>query len=508
MIYSFHSLIRKVGLPIPEGLPNPVIKSATCDSRKVQKGTLFLGVQGENFDGGDFWLQAFSSGAVAAVIGSSAAKAQPPNPNDAVLVLNENLGRWIGEFLAVFWDNPSSNCSLIGVTGTNGKTTTTHLIEYITSSLGKQSALFGTLVNRWPRYEETATHTTGSSDVLQEKLSKAVKAGAQIVAMEVSSHALAQYRIAGCRFSGLIFTNLTQDHLDYHGSMEEYFKVKASLFADAYYSNKSIRPVINIDNEWGMLLVKQLEGRCWKCSLDDKIIDTQNVELCIRHLEITTRGIKGHLYTPLGDGVFISPLIGRFNVMNLLQSVGVLVQQDLPLQKILDAVIDFPGVPGRMEEISLNKVDYEKQTPTVIVDYAHTPDALKNALLGVRPFSTGKVICVFGCGGDRDRSKRSKMGAIAAEFADWIIITSDNPRNESPMRIIQDILEGIPNEVNASIEVDRSKAIELAISSATPFDLVLLAGKGHENYQIIGNQKRAFDDRDYARNALRKKGRN
>tara|TARA_Y100001968_G_C19326422_1_gene701990 strand:- start:146 stop:1234 length:1089 start_codon:yes stop_codon:yes gene_type:complete len=354
-------------------------------------------------------------------------------------------------------------------------------------------------------HEEISTHTTASQDVLQETLSKVVEASVQIAAMEVSSHSLAQYRVAGCHFAGLIFTNLTQDHLDYHGSMNEYFETKTRLFKQHYFKNDHVFPLVNIDNKWGNLLVKQLNGRCWRCSLDKDIIETHNVELYITNIEMTSLGFKGHLYTPAGDGLFVSPLIGHFNLMNLLQSVGVLIQQQLPLQNILKEIPNFPGVPGRMEKISFKSCANSVNTPTVIVDYAHTPDALKNALTGIRPFCLGKLVCVFGCGGDRDRSKRSKMGAIAAELADRIIVTSDNPRNEDPMRIINDILNGIPTGVTCNVEVHRSEAIELAISYTSSSDVVLLAGKGHEPYQIIGNQKKTFDDRKYARNALRVK---
>tara|TARA_Y100001968_G_scaffold232944_1_gene215791 strand:- start:11659 stop:13185 length:1527 start_codon:yes stop_codon:yes gene_type:complete len=502
MEHSFHYLIRAVGLPLSESLPNPLIKSVTCDSRKVKKGSLFLGIPGENYDGGNFWQEAFSLGAVAAVIGSTAAKLYPPNTDDAIVIIDENVEKWFGELLSVFWGNPSSDLCLIGVTGTNGKTTTTHLIEYLSSALGKQTALLGTLVNRWPMHEEVATHTTSSPEVLQETLSKVVKENVQIAAMEVSSHSLSQYRVAGCRFTGLVFTNLTQDHLDYHGSMEEYFEAKKLLFKQNYYKNLDMNPIVNVDNKWGALLAKQLDDRCWKCSLDNQVIETENVELYIKHIELISEGIKGHLYSPAGNGVFVSSLIGRFNLMNLLQAIGVLVQQKLPLQKILDAVRDFPGVPGRMERITFSKVGDIQQMPTVVVDYAHTPDALRQVLVGIRPFCSGKIICVFGCGGDRDRSKRAKMGSIVSELADLIIVTSDNPRNENPINIINDILKGIPDEIDVRVEVDRSKAIDFAISLASPVDLVLLAGKGHENYQIIGDEKKIFDDRDYARNAL------
>ncbi len=505
MTWKLHSLMQEVGLEIPEGFSNPLIESVSCDSRQVKRGTLFLGIPGETVDGGLFWPQAFESGAVAAVIGVGAATLNPPAPHDAVIILEEPVAQWIGELLSVFWNRPSSKLCLIGVTGTNGKTTTTHLIEYLSKSVGNSSALFGTLVNRWPSHEETSINTTDGVDVIQEKLSSAVNAGVQLAAMEVSSHSLVQYRVAGCRFAGAIFTNLSQDHLDYHDSMEEYFKAKASLFNEPYFDSNDSRAVVNIDNKWGALLADQLHDRCWKCSLNDDYSNSEKPELYVSKLQITSNGVSGLLNTPVGMGCFRSPLVGNFNLMNLVQAVGCLIQQGIPLQEILDVAIDFPGVPGRMEKVALTNVDNISNMPLVIVDYAHTPDALKNVLLELRPFVRGKIICVFGCGGDRDRGKRAQMGAIASQMADCVIITSDNPRNEHPMKIIKDIMSGIPNSKKTIIEADRHDAIHLAVSSASTSDLVLIAGKGHENYQIIGNQKKFFDDRDSAQKALKAK---
>ena len=505
MDHSLHSLINSIGLKVPSELPNPLIQSITRDSRKIDQGGLFLGLPGETFDGGCFWQDALESGAVAAVIGVSAALAKPPGPKDPVIVIKDPIEKWVGELVATFWENPSSKLSLIGVTGTNGKTTTTHLIEYLSSKIGKSSSLFGTLCNRWPSFQEVAFHTTEFPEALQAKLFCAVSAGAEIAAMEVSSHSLAQYRIAGCCFSGAVFTNLTQDHLDYHHSMEEYFEVKTRLFKKPYLEFDDAKSIVNIDNKWGDILARELQGKCWKCSLDDRIIRSGNVELFFSDLKMTSAGVSGCLHSPKGNGYFFSPLIGDFNLMNLLQAFGSLLQQGLPLQQMLDAISGFPGVPGRMEKITIPQRMNQFEIPTVIVDYAHTPDALKNALISLRSFGLGKLICVFGCGGDRDRGKRPKMGSIASHFADWTIVTSDNPRNEDPTQIIKDIMSGISKDNRTTVEVDRSKAIRLAIASAESSDLILIAGKGHENYQIVGDLKKFFDDRICAQEAIEEK---
>ena len=243
--------------------------------------------------------------------------------------------------------------------------------------------------------------------------------------MEVSSHALAQQRVAGCRFAAAVFTNLTQDHLDYHASMQDYFEAKAALFSDPLLQPGPARAVVNSDDPWGLQLAERLGDRCWRSSLIQA-----GAELRMSDLEMTARGVRGRLITPMGEGPFVSPLLGRFNLMNLLQAVGVLVQCQLPLMPLLKAIEGFRGVPGRMERVLLRGAD--ALLPTVLVDYAHTPDGLENALAASRPFSRGRLICVFGCGGDRDRGKRPQMASIAARLADRVVVTSDNPRTEDP----------------------------------------------------------------------------
>ena len=497
MSQTLHALLRDVGWPVPDGLSDPVLTQVTSDSRAVSSGSLFLGLPGERVDGGRFWPQALAAGAAAAVIGPAAAAAQPPGLEDPVVVVADPVAPLLGELAAAFWDRPSTRMKLVGVTGTNGKTTTTHLIEHLAAACGTTTALFGTLVNRWPGHSTTATHTTAFADLLQGQLAEAASAGCGLAAMEVSSHALAQQRVAGCRFAGAVFTNLTQDHLDYHASMEDYFEAKASLFADPLLLEGDARSVVNSDDPWGARLAERLGAACWRSSLEDP-----SAELRMSDLQMTAAGVEGRLISPVGEGRFRSPLLGRFNLMNLLQAVGVLLQQQLPLPVLLEAIGRFGGVPGRMERVILNGVD-AANLPPVLVDYAHTPDGLSNALSAARPFCTGRLICVFGCGGDRDRGKRPQMAAIAARLADRVVVTSDNPRTEDPQQILDDVVAGIPAGSDSLVEGDRAKAIASAIAEAEPNDLVLVAGKGHEDYQILGTEKVHFDDREEAERALR-----
>jgi len=496
---TLHSLLKDVGLAIADGLGNPALTAITSDSRAVGAGSLFLGLPGERVDGGRFWRQALQSGAAAAVIGPAAASEDPPAADDPVVVVQDPVARVVGDLSAAFWDHPSRRMALIGVTGTNGKTTTTHLIEHLAGQVGQPTALFGTLVNRWPGHSITATHTTAFADRLQAQLAEAATGGAQLAAMEVSSHALAQHRVAGCRFAGAVFTNLTQDHLDYHPSMEDYFEAKASLFAAPLFDAGEARAVVNSDDPWGARLADRLGSGCWRSSLSDARAELRMVDLAM-----TSQGVTGRLISPRGDGLFSSPLLGRFNLMNLLQAVGVLLQQDLPLPLLLEAIASFRGVPGRMERVVVKGAE-ASALPAVLVDYAHTPDGLDNALAAARPFCNGRLICVFGCGGDRDRGKRPQMAAIAARHADRVVVTSDNPRTEDPQRILEDVVAGIPSGTDLMVEGDRAVAIASAIAGAGADDLVLVAGKGHEDYQILGTEKVHFDDREEAEQALRRR---
>nr|AUG32784.1 UDP-N-acetylmuramoylalanyl-D-glutamate--2,6- diaminopimelate ligase [Paulinella longichromatophora] len=494
MSQFLHTLLKSIGCDSIESLPNDRIHAISYDSRKIVPGSLFVGLPGNQFNGGNFWASALVDGATVTLHKQLTGSGDLPANQYIYLTINQQINEWISLLSSHFWQHPSRWIVLIGVTGTNGKTTVTHLIEHLSGTSGHPSALFGTLVNRWPGYSAIAKNTTESNDQVQLQLGLAVEAGARIGAMEVSSHALHQHRIIGSQFCGAIFTNLSQDHLDYHRSVESYFEAKASLFEPPLLSNSFGSAVVNIDDIWGAKLAKRLGSRCWRSSLINK-----KAELTIESINLSSKGISGTIITPRGKGKLQSPLIGHFNLMNLLQALGILLQQrgfSLPL--LLEAVKTFRGVPGRMQDASLY-LNKARVTPYVIVDYAHTPDGLEKAILAIKPFVIDSLICIFGCGGDRDRSKRSLMGKIAAQLVDRLIITSDNPRFENPEEIIQDILTGIPTDQIILVEKNRAIAIMSTLAAASPNDFILILGKGHEDYQNVQNNNVYFDDLEEAK---------
>jgi UDP-N-acetylmuramoyl-L-alanyl-D-glutamate--2,6-diaminopimelate ligase len=481
-----------------ENVPNHPALEAEITGLKTNShacgaGDLFIGMPGTRVDGGEFWPGAIESGAVAAVISTTAAQTQVPN--DKVCVATAaNMIQTSADLAAAFYNYPAQTLKMVGVTGTNGKTTTTHIIEFLLA--GRQStALLGTLYTRWQGYQKVATHTTPFAVDLQQQLAEAVAAGCQVALMEVSSHALDQGRAKTCPFEVGVFTNLTQDHLDYHQDMETYFQAKALLFSAEYLKGRGI---INLDDTYGQRLIGTLPPeQVWSYSAKNTAADLHTT-----NLTYTPTGVSGTLHTPVGDRPFTSPLVGDYNLANVLAAVGCALHLGMDLDTIVAAVAKFPGVPGRMEQVKIA----DNQEVSVIVDYAHTPDSLDNLLKAARPFISGQMICVFGCGGDRDRTKRPQMGKIASDLADRVIVTSDNPRTENPETILADVVAGIPGDRPIQVIADRAAAIALAIKEAQPGDGVLIAGKGHEDYQIIGTEKIHFDDREQARAALAARG--
>ncbi len=488
---KLRELLAKVNLQQPEHSALDLEVNRVCtNSHACKQGDLFIGMPGTRVDGGEFWRSAVGQGAIAAVVTRQAADKQPPTP-DTCVIPTEDMIATCSAIAAAFYDYPASKLKTVGVTGTNGKTTTSHLIEYFLLQAQQSTALLGTLYTRWQGYSQTATHTTPFAVELQAQLADAVKAGNKYAVMEVSSHALAQGRVKGCGFEVGVFTNLTQDHLDYHRDMEDYFQAKALLFTPEYLQGRAI---INLDDPYGQRLIKQLDpSQVWTYSVND-----QNADLYTSNLDYQPTGVSGVLHTPVGEVEFNSPLVGQFNLANLLAAVGAALHLGLDLKQISASLPQFTGVPGRMERVQVSP----KQDISIIVDYAHTPDSLENLLKAARPFITGKMICVFGCGGDRDRTKRPLMGKIAAELADVAVVTSDNPRTENSEQILKDIVAGIPDHIQPIVIGDRAKAIATAIQEAQPGDGVLIAGKGHEDYQILGTEKIHFDDREQARKAL------
>lgn len=468
------------------------VTGLSTNSHACKPGDLFIGMPGTRVDGGTFWPSAIASGAVAAMITQEAAQKQPPETETAPLILATDMTQACADVAAAFYGYPAKQLSMVGVTGTNGKTTTTHLIEYLLSQY--PVALLGTLYTRWPGFSQVAVHTTPFSVELQAQLSAAVKAGAKFAVMEVSSHSLDQGRVLNCPFEVAVFTNLTQDHLDYHQTMEDYFAAKALLFSDRYLQG---RAVINIDDDYGKRLCDRLpKEKYWTYSIEDSSADLWTAEVTY-----SPSGVTGILHTPVGHGDFSLPLVGKYNVSNMLAAVGAALHLGVELSAIVATLPNFPGVPGRMEKVQVAP----DQDLTVIVDYAHTPDSLENVLKATRPFVPGDLICVFGCGGDRDRTKRPLMGEIAVRLADKVVVTSDNPRTEDPEKILADILAGIDPKTSPLVICDRAEAIRRAIMEAKPGDGIVIAGKGHEDYQILGTEKIHFDDREQARAALEEK---
>ncbi len=492
---KLRELLTKVAInPPSESLAlEQEITGLSTNSHACQPGNLFIGMPGTRVDGGEYWQSAIAKGAIAALVTTAAATKKPPSNGDCVIITDDMITT-CAAVSAAFHDYPAQKLQLIGVTGTNGKTTTTHLIEYFLLQSQFPTALLGTLYTRWQGYQQTALYTTPFAVDLQNQLAAAVKAGSEYGVMEVSSHALAQGRVQGCAFEVAVFTNLTQDHLDYHQDMEDYFQAKALLFSSQYLTGKAI---INLDDPYGQRLISQLgKEQVWSYSLSNTEADLYTTEL-----NYQATGVSGILHTPEGAIPFNSPLVGQFNLANLLAAVGAALHLGVKLSLIVTSLVGFSGVPGRMERVQLD----ENQDISVIVDYAHTPDSLENLLIAARPFIPGKMICVFGCGGDRDRTKRPLMGQIAAKLADLAVVTADNPRTEDPQKILDDIIAGIPDTVKPLVICDRAVAIATAIEQAQPGDGVLIAGKGHEDYQILGTEKIHFDDREKAREALAKR---
>jgi len=483
------------------------IGSLTCDSRAVRPGALFFALRGAQADGHRYIEQAVAAGAAAVILEDAAfAPAGPP----WVRVADGRAA--MGRISALFNGDPTATRPLIGITGTNGKTTTTYLIEAILAAAGLPAAVLGTISYRFGRTAIQASHTTPESTELQLAFRQLADAGAQAFVMEVSSHALEQKRVDGCHFDIGIFSNLTRDHLDYHVTMESYLEAKSRLFTELLRPSQEKprrRAAVNMDDPYGA----EIARRC-ACPVVSFGIQGQ-CDVRPTAVMSSVSGIRATMVTPKGEFEFTSRLLGRFNLSNILAAAAAGVALDLPLPAIKFGIENHTTVPGRMERVE------NRQGVTCLVDYAHTGDALENVLATLKEIATGRIITLFGCGGDRDNGKRPIMGRIAATMSDLAIVTSDNPRTEEPTVILEQIKSGItplslreyrPDELTGGFEgkgfvllENRREAIRLAISLARPGDIVLLAGKGHEDYQIIGTVKHHFDDREEALAAFAEK---
>jgi UDP-N-acetylmuramoyl-L-alanyl-D-glutamate--2,6-diaminopimelate ligase len=477
-----------------------LVQGIQVDSRRVQPGDLFVALVGTQQDGHGFIADALARGASALLV--SRPDAVPPHAPAWGWVENTRHALW--RIARCFYDDPSRHLLMVGVTGTNGKTTTTHLMHALLEAAGLPCALIGTLGVTLPCSMQTDLPLTGLTTPevfeLQAILKQAWESGARAAVMEVSSHALDQRRVDGVRFDAAVFTNLTQDHLDYHGTMESYAAAKLRLFTElARQSDKLFRAIINLDAEWGAWFAERAEGDLWTYGTHPEArVRAEQVQFSVEGIRFVVRSDKSDRSgrSDWSDGAVVFPvqlrLSAPYNLYNALGAIAAALSLGLPIEAIQQGLLQVERVPGRFERVPIN-APFE-----VIVDYAHTPDALRRLLEAARALQPSRLTILFGCGGDRDPAKRPRMGAIAAELADQVILTSDNPRTEPPERILQQILEGIPNELRhkvVAVEPNRRSAIAIALQQAIPGEIILLAGKGHEEYQIIGTTRLPFSDR-------------
>src|SRR5690554_112940 len=470
------------------------IQALRLDSRRVREGDVFIALAGAEHDGRQFIESAIHAGAVAVL--AEAERFSEAEQGMVPVIGVPNLAAMLAELAARFYHDPAASLNVLGVTGTNGKTSVAWFLRDAMNALDMPCALIGTLGVHYADYHDDVGHTTPDILTLHESLAACRDRGAKHVAIEVSSHALAQDRLAGVVINVAAFTNLSRDHLDYHGDMDSYFVAKRRLFQ----SHGVAAAVINSADRYGAQLADSLTDniRCVRVAAADADVTCTEVKL---HAD----GLRA--WFSLGDEKLLleAPLYGRFNIDNLMLVIGMLAVQGLDIRAIERALAAVTPVPGRMQPVRDDKADSASsaQQPTVLVDYAHTPDGLEQALRAVREHFTGKVWCVFGCGGNRDSGKRPQMGAIAEQLADQLVFTADNPRKESIQAILADMLVGV-QQAEAVIQIaDRPAAIRYAIEQAAAEDVVLIAGKGHERWQEIGTEKLPMDDVLLARAALR-----
>ncbi len=469
------------------------VKGLAYDSRKVKPGYLFVAIKGHRLDGHQFVEEAIGRGACGVVVQDSAALDHDMalKGGNRALIRVPDSRRALSRLSVNYYGRPFERLALIGITGTNGKTTTTYLLESILREAGAEPGVIGTINYRFKGRSKKAPVTTPESLDLMEILNEMAEAGVSHVVMEVSSHALDQGRVQDCPFKVRVFTNLSRDHLDYHRTMEDYFQAKARLFkVSADYEIPGITAVINMDSPEGKRLLGLTKIPAISYGLNAK------AHVRAEQINSTREGMEFRLKGPQGEADIFSPLLGEFNIYNILAASSAAMALGVDLEGIKRGIKAVKCIPGRMERVDNAKGLF------IVVDYAHTPEALSRVLEALRPLVTGRIITVFGCGGDRDKGKRAMMGQVALLLSDMVIITSDNPRTEDPISIISAIEDGVAKsgaKCPYDIHADRKEAIKAALQMAGPDDLVLIAGKGHEDYQIIGTTTRPFDDRKVAR---------
>jgi UDP-N-acetylmuramoyl-L-alanyl-D-glutamate--2,6-diaminopimelate ligase len=484
-------LLRGAEATLPASADHIEIQQVSCDSRKVQKGALFFALHGAKADGNTFIEEAVKRGAAGV---ASEEPAPKKLPHGIVWIQVKEARKALAIAAANFFEHPANALQLVAVTGTNGKTTTTSLVDAIVKSSGAKTGLFGTIAYHTPLGEYPAPNTTPESVDLQGFFAEIRDAGGKYAVLEASSHSLSMDRLWGCHFQAGVFTNLTREHMDYHKTFEDYFAAKRKLFEDTGAGAPEVA-VLNIDDRYG----RQLEGlakRTVTYGLEsDADITTKKFQLSFEGLNFTAQ-------TPDGKVEVTSRLVGKINVYNLLAAIGAAQALGFSNEIIEKGIQDLESVSGRFQRVD------QGQPFLVIVDYAHTDDALENLIRTARELNPkGRIITLFGCGGLKDRTKRPVMGEVTGRLSDLTILSSDNPRTEDPLKIISDIVVGLQKTAGKYlIEPDREKAIGVAMDEARAGDIVLLAGKGHENYQILADRTLEFDDREVARRALRERG--
>jgi UDP-N-acetylmuramoyl-L-alanyl-D-glutamate--2,6-diaminopimelate ligase len=472
--------------PWISGVPYCPLRELVLDSRQVAAGDLFIALVGHEQDGRDYIRQAIAQGAVAVLAEAQGRTVEGREQQYGVPVvylqeLNQHLSALAGRFYA----DLQHSMQLVGVTGTNGKSSTTHLLAEWCGQLGYQSMVMGTLGNGPVGQTQTTENTTGSAIEIQQLLARWAQQGISFTAMEVSSHGLHQARVAALPFAAAVLTNITRDHLDYHGTLEQYIAAKWRLFSEHQVGQM----IINADDAIGHQWLSQLPSAVAVTMQPDTLASRSGRWLAALQIDYHARGVTVEIDSHWGSGLLESRLLGHFNVSNLLLALATLLALDYPLPSLLVTAEQLSPICGRLEPFSV------PDRPTVVVDYAHTPDALEQALAALRLHYSGEIWCVFGCGGDRDSGKRPLMGAVAEQGADRVILTTDNPRNEEPEAIIQQILSGTLDPSRIDVILDRSSAVITAVMQAPQSAVVLVAGKGHETFQVIGPRRLAYSDR-------------
>lgn len=487
-IMRLQELLKHLHPLIPFSGENPKITSVENDNRKVQKGSLFICIKGYTVDGHDFAKEAVKTGAVAVI-------AERPLSLDVPVVIVQDTNRAMAVLADAFYEHPTKRLHLIGITGTNGKTTTSHLIETILADAGKKMGLIGTMYTKIDDKILKTKNTTPESLTLQKTFKQMVDSKVDSAVIEVSSHALDLGRVHGCDFNIAVFTNLTQDHLDYHITMEEYKRSKGLLFSQLGNSFDIQYPkfaVLNMDDPATEMFRKSTAAHIISYGIDN------TADFQAKNIQMASSGTTFDLILSHHRYPVKMKLIGKFSVYNVLASIATAYVSGISIDDIIQTIESVEGVTGRFEVIDAG------QDFSVIVDYAHTPDSLENVLKTIQQFAKKKVIVLIGCGGDRDRKKRPLMAKIACQYATDLVLTSDNPRSEDPLDILKEMEEGVQGK-KYSIIPDRKEAILSAVHMASTGDVILIAGKGHETYQIVGNHVFDFDDRLVARTAIEKK---